>query len=89
MPKNLNERLVKQTLHGYRLVSKITEAERRSWLQTMSVEDSRKIFDDLHQNAEDWKKNDGNLEALERLRIASKVKGRKVYLRLAKQRGLL
>jgi hypothetical protein len=89
MPKKLNKRKVEQTLRGYKLVNKITEAERHSWLQTMSIEDARKIFGDLHQNAEDWKKNDGNLRALERQRIASKVKGRKVYFRLAKARPLV
>jgi len=54
----------------------------------LTLEEARKIFDDLHQNADDWKKNGGDLEALERHRIASKAKGRRIFLRLARQRGL-
>lgn len=89
MPKKLNKRLVKQTLRGFQLVKKINAAERRAWLEHMSIEEARKIFEDLHQNADDWKKHGGNLEALERRRIHSKVKGRQVYIHIAKQRGLL
>ena len=81
MVKKLNKRLVKQTLRGYQLVNKITEAERRVWLEHMSIEEARKIFDELHQGAD--------LEAVERQRINSKVQGRQPYIRLAKQQGLL
>ena len=89
MVKKLNKRLVKQTLRGYQLVNKITEVERRVWLEHMSIEEARKIFDELHQGADDWKKDGGDLEAVERQRINSKVQGRQPYIRLAKQQGLL
>lgn len=89
MPKKLDKRLVNQTLRGYQLVNKITDAERRAWLGHMSIEEARKIFDELHQNADDWKKNGGDLEALERQRVNSKVQGRRAYIRLAKQQGQL
>lgn len=88
MPNKLDKRRVNRTLRGYRLVNRIAEAERHAWLRHLTLEEARKIFDDLHQNADDWKKNGGDLEALERHRIASKAKGRRIFLRLARQRGL-
>mgnify|MGYP001107990361 FL=1 len=89
MPKKLDRRLLKQTLYGYQLVNRFTEAERRSWLEHLSLEEARQIFDDLHQNADDWKKDGGDLETLERRRLAGKMNGRRINLLLAKKRGLV
>ena len=89
MGNKMSKNLVKRTIAGYRKVNKISAAENRTWLEHLSIEEARKIFDDLHQKADGWKKNGGNLRGLEKRWIDSKVKGRKVFIRLARQLGLL
>jgi hypothetical protein len=88
MKSKLSKKLVKRTITGYRKVNKISAAENRNWLENLSIEEARMIFDDLHQKADDWKRNGGDLRALEKRRIDSKVKGRKIFIRLARQQGL-
>ena len=85
----LNKRKVKQALRGYQLANKVIEAERRAWLERLTFEQARAIFDQLHQDADRWKKEGGNLAALERRRIKGSVQGRQVYIRLARRNGLL
>jgi hypothetical protein len=85
----MSKNLVKRTIAGYRKVNKINAAENRTLLEHLSIEEARKIFDDIHQKADDWKKHGGNVRALEKRRIESKVKGRKIFIRLAKKQGLL
>jgi hypothetical protein len=89
MRSKMSKNLVKRTIAGYKKVNKISAAENRTWLENLSIEEARKIFDDLHQKADDWKRNGGNLKVLEKRRIDSKVKGRKIFIRLARQQGLL
>ena len=89
MGSRMSKKLVKRTIAGYKKVNKITSAENRAWLERLSIEEARKIFDDLHQRADDWKKNGGNLRLLEKRRTDSKVKGRKIFIRMARQLGLL
>jgi len=88
MQSKISKELVKRTIAGYKKVNKISAAENHAWLENLSIEEARKIFDDLHQKADDWKKQGGNLRVLEKRRIESKVKGRKIFFRLAKQLGL-
>ena len=85
----MSKHLVKRTIAGYKQVNKISAAQNRAWLEHLSIEEARKIFDDLHQKADDWKKNGGNLRVLEKRWTDSKVKGRKIFIRLARQLGLL
>lgn len=85
----MSKNLVKRTIAGFKKVNKITSVETRTWLENLSLEEARKAFDDLHQKADDWKRNGGNLRALEKRRIDRKVKGRKIFIRLARQQGLL
>lgn len=89
MGSRMSKHLVKRTIAGYKKVNKISAAENRAWLEHLSIEEARKIFDDLHQKADDWKKNGGNLRVLEKRWTDSKVKGRKIFIRLARQLGLL
>jgi len=89
MKSMMSKNLVKRTIAGYKKANQINAAENRTWLENLSLEEARKIFDDLHQEADDWKKNGGNLKGLEKRRIDSKVKGRKIFIRLARQQGLL
>ncbi|MBI3914174.1 MAG: hypothetical protein HY327_08330 [Chloroflexi bacterium] len=85
----VNARLVRQWLRGQKVMNKITQAERRAWLQQLTVEAARQVFDDLHGNADDWKKFGGNMDALERRRVLEKAQGRCVFLRVARRQGLL
>ena len=89
MKSEMSKNLVKRTIAGFKKANKICAAEKRAWLENLSIEESRRIFGDLHQNADDWKRDGGNLTLLEKRRIDSKVKGRKIFLRLARQQGLL
>ena len=88
MHSKMNKNLVKRTIAGYKKVNRISAAENRAGLEHLSVEEARKIFDDLHQKADDWKLNGGNLRLLEKRWADSKVKGRKIFIRLARQLGL-
>jgi hypothetical protein len=67
--QKLNKRWVRQMLRGYRALNKITAAERRAWLERMTVEEARKIFDELHQDTDRWKEDGGDLDALEQRRL--------------------
>lgn len=89
MDSRMSKNLVKRTIAGYKKGNKIKVAENRIWLQHLSIIEARKIFDDLHQKADDWKKHGGKLRVLEKRWVESKVKGRKIFIRLAKQMGLL
>ena len=89
MRSKISKNLVRRTIAGYKKVNKVSAAAKRTWLEHLSIEEARKIFDDLHQKADDWKKNGGNLRVLEKRWTDSKVKGRKIFIRLARQLGLL
>jgi hypothetical protein len=89
MDSRMSKNLIKRTIAGHKKGNKISAAENRTWLEHLSIAEARKIFDDLHQKADDWKKHGGNLRVLEKRWIESKVKGRKIFIRLAKQLGLL
>jgi len=80
--KKLNKHAIRQTLRGYVRADKFIEQEKRAWLSHLTIEQAREIFDDLHQGADDWKRFGGNLAALEQRRIASKIKGRRIFMRL-------
>lgn len=85
--EKLNKRWVRQLLRGYRALNKITAAERRAWLERMTVEEARKIFDELHQDTDRWKEYGGDLAALEQRRLAGKIQGRQFFTRAAKSGG--
>jgi hypothetical protein len=83
--KKLNKRLVRQTLHGYARANKSIQMERRVWLANLTMAEAHRIFDELHQNADDWKRFGGDLEALENRRISGKIQMRKIMARLAQR----
>jgi len=85
--KKLNKRAIRQTLRGYARADKFNQQERRAWLSRLTIDQARQIFDDLHQDADDWKRFGGNLQALEQRRTASKIEGRRIFMRLAQRRG--
>ncbi len=78
----LNKRLVRQTLRGYARADKSNQQERHLWLAKLTTEDARRIFDELHQDADKWKQFGGDVKALEERRTASKIKGRRILMRL-------
>ena len=80
--EKINKRLVRQTLRGYARADKSIQRERREWLAHLTTEQARRLFDELHQDADKWKQFGGDLKALEERRIASKIKGRRILMRL-------
>jgi hypothetical protein len=78
----LNKRLVRQTLKGYARADKSIQQERHAWLAQLTAEEARRIFDELHQDADKWKQFGGDLKALEERRTASKIRGRRIFMRL-------
>ncbi len=78
----MNKRLVRQTLRGYARADKSIQRERREWLAHLTTEQARRLFDELHQDADKWKQFGGDLKALEDRRIAGKIKGRRIMMRL-------
>ena len=89
MNAKLSKNLVKRTIAGYKKVNQISAAEKRNRLEYLTIEEARRVFDDLHQKAGDWKMYGGNLRLLEKRWTDSKVRGRKIFIRLARQLGLL
>ena len=87
--EKLSKRIVRQMLRGFKETNKFTAAERRAWLERITVEEARRVFDELHQDADRWKESGGDLAALERHRIASKLKGRRLFVQAARRQGLL
>jgi hypothetical protein len=83
--KKLNKRAIRRTLRGYARANKSIEAEKRAWLSRLTIEQARQVFDDLHQDADAWKQFGGDLQALEQRRIASKIAGRRIFMRLSQR----
>ncbi|MBI5651895.1 MAG: hypothetical protein HZC40_15885 [Chloroflexi bacterium] len=83
----VNHQLIRQTLEGYARADKSIQRERRQWLARLTVADARRIFDELNQNMNDWKKFGGDLKSLEARRIASKIRGRRIFTRMAQRRN--
>lgn len=61
MSNKMSKNLVKRMIAGYKKVNKINAAEKHTLLENLSIEEAMKIFDDLHQKADDWKKHGGNV----------------------------
>ena len=61
------------------------QEERRARLAHLTIEEARRIFDELHQDADHWKQFGGDIDALEQRRTASKIKGRRIFMRAAQQ----
>jgi len=88
--KKLNKRAIRQTFAGYARADRFIEAEKRAWLQSLTDEQARQIFDDLNQDGDDWKKFAGDMSMLEIRRLESKIQGRRIFdllsLKLARHR---
>ncbi len=86
----LDRDLLLQTLAGYAEVNKITAAERRARLKTMTDAEAREIFESLYET---WKRSGqlagGNWEALARRKIEYKIQIRRAFESLAKAKGLI
>jgi hypothetical protein len=82
--EKLNARLVRQTLRGYTRADRLMQEERRARLERLTIEEARRIFDELHQDAERWKQFGGDIDALERRRTAGKIRGRRIFVRAAR-----
>ncbi|MBM4425041.1 MAG: hypothetical protein FJ030_16960 [Chloroflexi bacterium] len=89
MPPKLDRDLLRQTLAGYAEVNRITEAERRARLKTMTDAESRVIFDDLCATWERLGKSGGDWERVNRWRIEQKIALRQAFERLARAKGLI
>ncbi len=66
-------------------MNEFTEAERRTRLAQMSIEEARLEFDELNQEGDRWKQFGGDLEALAELRIEGKIKARRMLDQLARR----
>lgn len=86
----LDRDIVLQTLAGYAEVNKITAAERRARLKTMTDAEAREMFESLYET---WKRSGqlagGNWEALARRKIEHKIQIRRAFESLAKAKGLI
>ncbi len=90
MASKLDRVTVLQTLRGYAIVNKITEAERRARLQTMTDAEARAIFVALYVT---WKKTGrqagGDWEALARQKMEYHLQLRRAFETLARHKGWL
>ncbi len=75
----LNRGVLLKWLRGQRVMNRITDAERRVWLERLTIEEARQIFDDLNQLGDRWKEHGGDLEALERRSVEGKIEGRRIF----------
>ncbi len=90
MVSKLDRDIVLQTLAGYAEVNRITEAERRARLKSMTDTQAREIFSALYET---WKRSGkqagGEWGALARLKVEHKIKVRQAFEALARRRGLI
>ena len=90
MVPKLDREILRQTLAGFAEVNKITEAERRARLKTMTDAEASAIFASLYEM---WKRSGqragGDWEALSRRGIEHKIRVRKDFETLARHKGLL
>jgi hypothetical protein len=89
MVPKLDREILRQTLAGFAEVNKITEAERRARLKTMTDAEARAIFDDLCASWERLGKGGGDWERVNRWRIEQKINVRQAFERLARAKGLI
>lgn len=89
-PTKLNREILLQTLAGYREVNRITEAERRSRLETLTDAEARGMFAALYA---DWQRSGqragGDWEVMAREKLESKVQVRRAFEALARLKGLI
>lgn len=69
-------------LRGQRAMNRFTEAERRAWLQGLTVEQARQVFDELNQMGDSWKEHGGDLKTLDRRRVESKLEARRLFMKI-------
>ena len=90
MVAKLDREILRQTLAGYAEVNKITEAERRARLKTMTDAEPLAIFASLYELWErSGKRAGGDWEALSRRVIEHKIRVRKDFETLARRKGLI
>src|SRR5687767_1920299 len=86
----LNRDLLLQTLAGYREVNRITEAERRSRLQTLTDAEALDIFNALYMAWQHSGRNaGGDWETLAREKLEHKIQVRRAFEALARHKGLI
>ncbi len=90
VPPKLDRDILLQTLAGYAEVNRITDAERRARLKTMTDAEAREIFASLYET---WKRSGklagGNWEALARSKIEHKIRVRQAFEALARRNNLI
>ncbi len=89
VPSTLDRDILLQTLAGYAEVNRITDAERRARLKTMTDAEARAIFDDLCAGWEQFRKAGGDWERVDRWRIEQKVALRHAFEQRARAKGLI
>lgn len=89
MQTKLDRDIVLQTLAGYAEVNKITEAERRARLKTMTDAQARAVYDDLCAIWDRAGDRNGNWRRLNQRRIEQKIRVRQSFERLARTKGLI
>ena len=78
--RELDPEIVRQTMRGYAEVNRITDAERRARLETITVEESLRQFSDLYET---WNQTGaeagGDIEALAQLRLEHHLVVRRAF----------
>lgn len=86
----LDRDLVRKTMAGYAEVNRITDAERRARLATITDEEAWREYAELYRT---WtmmgQRADGSWEEIEADRLAEKIALRTAFTSLAKALGLL
>lgn len=90
MPAKLDPEIVRQTMAGFAEVNKITEAERKARLKSMTDAEAWGIFASLYDM---WKRTGadagGDWNALAEYRLAHHLRVRDAFEALARRKGLI
>ena len=80
---------ITETLRGYARASAFIEQERRARLASMTIEESRAIFNELVEGWDAVAKNEQGLERLDDWRLETTMAVRIAFTHLAKENRLL
>ncbi|MBC8497061.1 MAG: hypothetical protein ISS57_11400 [Anaerolineales bacterium] len=81
----LDKEIVLKTMRGFAEVNRITEAERRERLKTMTEDQAKQIFDDLNIGVTEM--TEGEKSRLADFRLKHHLKVRKAMEMLARSNG--
>ena len=82
----LDREITLKTLRGYAEVNRITQAERRARLRTLTDDEARDLFDRLYQDAGIFMVGDDQTR-MTNIRLQHRLKVRKAMARMAQVKG--